>query len=201
MKQYLIKSMDKKDFSKANTAEICNFQWMDNGYEPKTQAWVVFVAGEGFHVRLRSYEKNPKATYKNYMDHVCEDACMEFFFNFKPENGDTYINFEANPLGTLNSSVGEGRHGRRPVKEWWGTLPEITATVEEDYWQLEYCLDLERLEKVFGKINTEKGAKYRGNFYKCGDETDFEHYGIWNPVNREKPDYHCPDQFGELVMD
>lgn len=201
MSRYFIKTVDKKDFSLANTAEICNFQWMDNGYTPKSQAWVVFVKGEGFHVRMRSYEKNPKATFKNYMDMVCEDACMEFFFNFNPEDGDTYVNFECNPLGTVNSSKGEGRHGRCPVKEFWGEMPEVIAKVEEDYWQIEYCLDLERLEKVFGKINIEKGAVYRGNFYKCGDNTAYEHYGTWNPVDRAEPDYHCPDQFGELVLD
>lgn len=201
MKQYIIKTVEKKDFSIANTAEISNYLWMNNGYQPKTQAWVIFVKDEGFHVRMRSYEKNPIAIHKNYMDMVCEDSCLELFINFRPENGDTYINFEANSIGTLNCSYGQGRHGRTPVKDVWGTLPLITASVEEDYWQLEYCLDLERLEKIFGKINTQKGAEYRGNFYKCGDKTAYEHYGTWKPVESPKPDYHCPSQFGVFILD
>lgn len=199
--QYLIKKADKKDFSVAETAEICNFRWVNNGYEPKTQAWMIFVEGEGFHVRLRSYEKNPLARFKNYMEPVCQDACLEFFFNFNPKNGNKYVNFEANPLGTLNSSAGDGRHGRVPVKEIWGDLPEIKATIEEDYWQLEYCLSVDRLEKIFGTIDTSKGAKYRGNFYKCGDATTHMHYGMWSPVDLPQPDFHCPELFGELIMD
>ncbi len=201
MKQYFIKTVDNKDFSLAETAEISNFQWIKNGYEPKTQAWVIFVKGEGFYVRLRSYEKNPRAICKNYMDPVCTDSCMEFFFNFAPEKGTRYINFEANPLGTLNSSVGDGRRGRIPVKEIWGELPEITATITEDYWQLEYLLSIDKLEKAFGEINLEKGAKYRGNFYKCGDKTEHMHYAAWYPVAKEEPDFHCPELFGELILD
>ncbi len=202
MKQYFIKTLDKKDFSLAQTAEICNFQWMDNGYAPKTQAWVVFVKGEGFHVRIRTYEKNPRATYKNYMDNVCGDSCLEFFFNFNPSESGEYINFESNALGTVNSSIGSGRHDRIPVLEkCWDSLPEVNVTVEEDWWQIEYLLDIERLEKAFGKIDINRGAKYRANFYKCGDETEFEHYGMWKPVEKPTPDYHCPETFGELILD
>ena len=201
MKQYFIKSMPVKDFSKANVAAIDTYKWFDD-YKPKTEAKVIFVKGEGFYVQLRTEEKNPKATYKNYQDKVCEDSCMEFFFNFASDpKQDKYVNFEVNALGTINSSVGKGRRCRKKVIEFWEDLPKIDVTIGDDYWQVEYFLSIERLEKIFGEINTEKGATYKSNFYKCGDKTEHEHYGMWSPVDLPEPDYHRPEFFGELIMD
>ena len=45
-----------------------------------------------------------------------------------------------------------------------------------------------------------QGVKLRGNFYKCGDLTRYEHYGMWNPVQSDTPDFHRPESFGELVL-
>lgn len=200
MKQYFIKSMDKKDFSAANVAMVDNFQWRE-GHTPKTEARVIFVKGEGFHVQLKSWETNLRITCKEYQGRVCEDSCMEFFFNFAPDTQDKYVNFETNPIGTINSSLGKGRRCRKKILEIWGELPEVKGQVFDDYWQVEYLLPMELLEKSFGTINTEKGAKYTGNFYKCGDKTDIEHYGMWSPVDLPEPDYHRPEFFGELIMD
>ena len=200
MKQYFIKSMEKKDFDAANVAKVEIYKWFDD-YKPRTEARVVFVKGEGFHVQLKSWETNPRITFKNYQDRVCEDSCMEFFFNFSPDKQDKYVNFEVNAIGTINSSLGKGRRCRKKIIEFWDTLPEVKAQVLDDSWQVEYFLPLEMLEKVFGTINTEKGAIYKGNFYKCGDKTEHEHYGMWSPVDLPEPDYHRPEFFGELIMD
>ena len=41
---------------------------------------------------------------------------------------------------------------------------------------------------------------FKGNFYKCGDETKTPHYGSWNPIENPTPDFHRPEGFGELVI-
>jgi hypothetical protein len=46
----------------------------------------------------------------------------------------------------------------------------------------------------------EKGLRLQGNFYKCGDETETPHYLVWNNIEWEKPDYHRPEFFGELIL-
>jgi hypothetical protein len=40
----------------------------------------------------------------------------------------------------------------------------------------------------------------RGNFYKCGDKTIHPHYGCWSPIELPKPDFHCSDFFGEIIL-
>ncbi|MGN1071022.1 MAG: carbohydrate-binding family 9-like protein [Candidatus Fimadaptatus sp.] len=41
----------------------------------------------------------------------------------------------------------------------------------------------------------------RGNVYKGGGKTRFEHYGMWNPVTSDHPDFHRPESFGLLVLE
>lgn len=36
------------------------------------------------------------------------------------------------------------------------------------------------------------------NFYKCGDKLQTPHFLSWNPINLEKPNFHCPEFFGTL---
>ena len=45
------------------------------------------------------------------------------------------------------------------------------------------------------------GKEIRANFYKCGDELDKPHYLSWNPINLEKPNFHCPEFFGTLFFE
>lgn len=40
----------------------------------------------------------------------------------------------------------------------------------------------------------------RGNFYKCGDLTAEPHYLSWSPIAFERPNFHLPEFFGELLL-
>ena len=42
--------------------------------------------------------------------------------------------------------------------------------------------------------------KLLANFYKCADATSMPHYVTWNPVLTDKPDFHRPEFFGELIF-
>ena len=41
----------------------------------------------------------------------------------------------------------------------------------------------------------------KGNFYKCGDDTKYPHFGCWNEVVWEEPDFHRPECFGDLILE
>ena len=45
------------------------------------------------------------------------------------------------------------------------------------------------------------GFKARANFYNCADETIIPHFVTWNPIGTEKPDYHQPQYFGEIIFE
>ena len=47
-------------------------------------------------------------------------------------------------------------------------------------------------------ITSLDGKAIRANFYKCGDKLQTPHFLSWNPIDLEKPNFHCPEFFGML---
>ena len=40
----------------------------------------------------------------------------------------------------------------------------------------------------------------KANFYKCADKTKRPHFLSWRPIDLPKPDFHCPQFFGEIIL-
>ena len=171
------------------------------GYEPRTEAALVYVRGSGFLARLTSFEARDqrRAVCREEDGEVYRDSCLELFINFAPEKGRDYLNLEVNPLGTLHAKFGPGRGGRRALPPEI-ERPRARCRAEEESWSAEIFIPLDCVEALFGKDRFERGDVLRGNFYKCGDDCARPHYGMWSPVVSERPDFHRPEQFGELVI-
>ena len=182
-------------------ASIDNFFWYE-GHTPATAARLVYVEGFGFLLRMTCAEADPKAVYTRYNEPVYTDSCMEFFCDWLGDG--RYINMEMNSLGTLLSCIGSGRHARTPIADLaGGEIFPVAGEVSEGKWQVTAAIPTALLCRILGvdSIPFASGYTFRGNFYKCGDETPVMHYGMWNPVGTEKPDFHRPEYFGTLVMD
>ena len=204
MSEYRIKTFDKtpQTLESVPFAPIEAYTW-DKEYMPRAEARLIMIKDQGFYLSMQCAEKNPRAVYKNYNDPVYTDSCLEFFAKW--HNGsDKYINMEMNSAGALLSCVGSGRENRIPLKDYTGgEIFQINASVNELYWSVSAAIPFSILEKVYGidrDIFT-SGYCFYGNFYKCGDKTRSPHYGAWNPVQTEKPDFHRPEFFGTLIID
>ena len=182
------------------TACIDNFFWYE-GHTPETTAQLVYVEDFGFVLRMICAETDPKATYHHYNEPVYTDSCMEFFCDWLGDG--RYVNMEMNPLGTLLSCIGSDRHARTPIRDLsGGEIFSVKGEICDGYWQVTAEIPTSLLCRILGvdSIPFGKGYTFRGNFYKCGDETAVVHYGMWNPVGTEKPDFHRPEYFGSLVI-
>jgi hypothetical protein len=69
--------------------------------------------------------------------------------------------------------------------------PEMPGPVT---WQLEYAVPRALFETCTGPLGDWAGQVWRGNFYKCGDETSRPHWGAWAPVSAVN--FHVPEEFG-----
>ena len=192
---------DSVDWNAIPAASIDNFFWLE-GHTPATTAKLAYIEGFGFALRMTCAEGKPKAVYTRYNDPVYTDSCMEFFCDWLGDG--RYINMEMNANGTLLSCIGPDRHARTPVADLsGGEIFPVEGVVCDGHWQVTAEIPTALLCKILG-VNTipfGKGYTFRGNFYKCGDETPIPHYGMWNPVGTEKPDFHRPEYFGTLVID
>lgn len=147
----------------------------------------------GISVLLNSKETNLRMECDTENGRVCDDSCMEFFF--KPDPLDTrYFNFELNPKGVMHLGFGSGRHGRVFIEE--RECFDIEAIPESGNWSVKFYIPDAFLLKHVAHI----GKVCKGNFYKCGDLTEKEHYATWCDVEVENPDYHQPDFFGFIVL-
>lgn len=135
---------------------------------------------------------------------VCEDSCVETFI--QPVKNAEYWNFEFNCIGTLNASHRLTRSnptrlnseelkqilrfpscGNRPFKEIEGLFA----------WSILVVIPF----SIMGINNAESGMELWGNFYKCASATSQPHYLSWAPIDTDKPDFHCPEFFGKLILE
>ena len=80
-------------------------------------------------------------------------------------------------------------------------VPEIKAEKTDDFWRVTITMPYEIIKKVYGITDIPSGYEFYGNAYKCGDDCDIPHYGMWNGATCEKPDFHRPEFFGKFIVE
>ncbi|MBR5286059.1 MAG: hypothetical protein IKU30_04095 [Clostridia bacterium] len=195
---YIIRVEKDIDFSRAEKAMISTYKWTE-GYAPEAFAELIYVEDKGFALRMTAKESNPLAVNTEYNQPVYEDSCLEFFVRFNPEDP-KYMNFEMNSNGAFLSAVRVDRSNKTPIHTL-AEIPVVKATKGETEWTVEVFFTLDFIGKLFGKTEFSRGEVIKGNFYKCGDKTEIPHFGMWAPIDSEKPNFHQPQFFGEMEIE
>lgn len=204
MREYSVKrfaSYDDVDWSLIPVAPIDNYLWV-TGYSPEAGAQIVMIEGSGFVARLFCREDHPMAKRTKFFDDVWCDSCLEFFAAFDPSR-DEYLNIEMNSISTSHIAFGGGRDGRIKLTDIVDKPFDVRSVVRDGMWSVTAFVPFSDIEKIFalGRDVFVPGYSFRGNFYKCGDETKIEHYGAWSKVDQEIADYHVPKFFGKLTVE
>ncbi len=198
-KEYIVKKYENKeavDASKLIKGEICEYAW---GGEYRPNAYFKLACtNDGLLLFLRCREKEPRSECDGYMSPVYTDSCLEFFACY----GDGgYVNIECNSKGACLVAYGESRANRIPLLELVGELPRITPVKESDEWGVDVFIPYDILKKIYKSFEPHSGYTFRGNAYKCGDKCEIPHYGTWNRILSEKPDFHRPECFGKFIIE
>ena len=168
----------------------------------------VDINHRGTSILLKYMVREPqvRAVNTGFNSAVWEDSCVEFFIALE---GDTnYYNFEFNAIGTVLGAYGPDRHSREWLPE--ETLEQVETTpslgkgiienMEGDLsWELDIVLPVSSF--CHHQVRDIAGMKNSGNFYKCGDKLNKPHFLSWQPVLTEKPDFHLPRYFGEIIFE
>lgn len=196
---YRIPIRETVDFTDVPRAEIACYRWTE-GYTPKAYAQLIYVKDLGFALHMEAFESDPKAEYTVYNQPVYKDSCLEFFVNFNPEQP-RYINFEMNSNGAFLCALRTDRKNKTPIHEILSDLPAVNAKRYDDRWTVDVFFTLSQIETLFGKTTFAVGDTFRGNFYKCGDDTPIPHFGMWSPIAADQADFHRPEYFGTFVIE
>ena len=197
MNTYRVLRKKEIDFSDAPKAPIATYKWCTE-YQPKAYAQLIYVENVGIAAKLTCFENSPKAVYTDFGQPVYKDSCMEFFFGM--DHSADYINCEMNSNGAALMEYGVDRNGRARL-DTITECPTIKAEKNGESWSVQVLFTFETIEKVFGDCPIRNGGKFYGNFYKCGDECEIMHYGMWNEIASEKANYHLSRFFGEFVIE
>ena len=197
----------------AETVRLAFFHPRSSGHRPGVAAKVLYDAG-GLYLHFKVQDRYVRSVGSQPMDPVYRDSCVEFFIQPKPVAG--YLNFEVNCGGTFLVSYIEdcrrvpgGFAKFRPLApEWFAKLRcrhSLPAVVEPELteptgWQLEYFIPFALLAAHVGPLGDVAGQTWRGNFYKCADQTSHPHWAAWAPLGDEL-NFHQPKHFGELVLE
>ena len=154
-----------------------------------------------------------RAHYMEYQDPVCQDSCVEFFVQPVQEAG--YFNFEVNCIGTLqllyiedSARTQTGFMKATPVaadnaagiKIWTSITerPYLPENQEPMQWRIDAAVPFSLFSTYIpGFIPPRPRTVWRGNFYKCADDSSHPHWASWAPIGN-KLNFHVPECFGIL---
>ena len=203
---------DSGGWEKAETAEVSLFHPEGSDHKPHVRVKVLYDSVH-LYVSFRVQDAFVRAVRKHHQEMVCKDSCVEFFVRPKENLG--YFNFEMNCAGVLlvhHHTVEPGKSPRESPHEpvspeliaqmqivapLGSVEPELPGPVEWGVW---YSIPVAFFERYVGPLGALAGQTWRGNFYKCGDETSHPHWASWAPIG-EKLDFHQPYTFAELTFE
>lgn len=189
MRCYVIRPFT--DWDRVERLEIAERLWTPGA---DVAAWgQIARTADALRVRLTAREAHIRAVETGPLGHPWEDSCLEFFF--APVPGDPrYVNIELNPNACACIGLGDGSFRTRllPEQDWLAPRTFVTP----DGWGVEYRVPYAFIRTLFPGFTP--GGVLRANCYKCGDKTPRPHFLAWNPVTSETPNFHRPQDFGEM---
>ncbi len=199
MKTYTIQSITNE----LNWAEIPSFpvneiSWLPDAGVRMTQQ--ICYDDTAIYIHQTAIEANIRAEHRAPLAPVYEDSCMEFFFS--PMAGDPrYFNFEWNLNGCMCLEFSSGRENlTRLLPKDPITLFDFHATLTSDGWELFYKIPLSFIHLFFPEFQLKSGTVIKANCYKCGEKSESPHYLTWNPSTSATPEFHRPQDFGEMIF-
>jgi len=199
-----IKLSDIDEFELKNTLLGQSFEHI-----PKVSAKLL-IDDSALQVKFNVIDQYVKSEVVELNGPVCTDSCVEFFFAV---NGNGYFNFEINAGGTVHSSfIKDSTRTDNGFKDFrfleledlnqievYSTLDKIVSPeiTEKITWQLSYNVPLSVLQKYAGDFDSSATAVWKGNLYKCADNTSHPHWLTYYPIT-EGFNFHQPKYFGNL---
>ena len=202
---------DSGDWKECGTIRVACFRPEGSGHQPETRFKLQYDA-RGLYGLFSVRDRFVRCVAERFQDMVCCDSCVEFFV--RPAVGLGYINFEFNASGILLAQHITDRRRRpgtddaRPLTEEeiagiriYHSLPDRVEPEipEETRYEVGFFLPFELFEKIQHAPIPVSGTVWRGNVYKCGDQTSHPHWASWRPVRRVN--FHEPDCFDILEFE
>ena len=186
---------------------VDSFRPEGSSHKPLTQCKLQYDS-KGLYGIFRVEDQYLKCVHTEFQSDVYKDSCVEIFL--EPIPGKGYFNFEFNCMGVLKTSnitdttkINGKMRGKRyldikadmRIKRYHSIKMIRDSEADRPLtWYLEFLIPLDVFEKYLEspvQMNV-----WRGNLFKCGDETSHPHWASWAPI--PELNFHLLDSFGTL---
>lgn len=197
-------------WQQAEIAPVDNFPWYQSG--EKWDAFAQLLYDEE-HLYFRMVSRNDhhiRGRYTELDQPVYKDSTGECFVQPGAEPSVGYFNYEINCVGTMLLAHGYQRGGRQFVRpelarqvRIWHSIPGPTKeeSPEDCCWEIQAMIPYAVMRASVEFPTPGPGSEWRGNLYRCADDTSNPQYSMWNPIELPQPDYHRPEFFGRWLFD
>ena len=197
----------------AETMRIGAFHPRSSDHHPAVEAALLYDA-DHLHALFRVQDRYVRSIHTAYDSDTYKDSCVELFV--QPAGQPGYFALEVNCGGAFSLRYIEDptRTADRFAK--WARVspaladtirvshslpevvdPELTAPVD---WFVEVSWPFAVMEAYCGPIRPVAGRRWRGNAFKCADDTSHPHWASWAPIG-EALNFHQPGWFGALEFE
>jgi hypothetical protein len=192
---------------------VSNFHARSSDHRPATEAALVYDA-DALHVLFRVSDRYIRSVHTEYDTDTYKDSCVELFL--QPPGRVGYFALEVNAGGAFSL-----RHIEDPTRtanrfaKWAMVSAELAASIrvshsmpavvdpertEPQMWWVEVSWPFGVMEAYAGPIRPVGGQRWRGNAFKCGDQTSHPHWASWAPIG-DALNFHQPPYFGWFEFD
>jgi len=197
--------LDEEDWMAARPVGPFVFNWWRSGEKEQTTAKMLWDDGY-LYVSFYCYDRHISAYVTRRHGPVSKDDCVEVFVAPNPKKVHNYYTFEINCIGTMLN---------RCKADWWtgpstwdveGVLigKSVKGRIKEEspddrFWVIELAIPLEAFRHDAAHIPPRHGDRWRLNLNRCGGRTNPQ-FSTWSPVHTPRPDFHVPEDFGEVMF-
>ena len=197
----------------AETAKIDKFHPQSSDHRPKAAVKMLFD-DDGLYVIFRVSDRYVVSKRTKHQEMVCRDSCVEAFLQPRADGG--YFNFEVNCGGAMLlyyvadvTKTPKGMAKYEPVSpalmdsiRIYHSMPDETPREIDSptTWTIEYFVPNAVFEAYTGKLDLAAERRWRGNFYKCADESSHPHWASWSPIGNEL-NFHVPQYFAPIMFE
>jgi hypothetical protein len=192
---------------------ISHFHPRGSDHRPATEAALLYDDDE-LHVLFRVSDRHIRSVHTAYDSDTYKDSCVELFL--QPPDLEAYFALEVNAGGAFSLRYIEDptRTANRFAK-WTMVSAELAATIQVSHsmpgvvepeiagpqsWWVEVSWPFAVMEAYSGPVRPVRGQRWRGNAFKCGDQTSHPHWASWAPIG-DALNFHQPARFGWFGID